>query len=183
MMGPMQDRVLVWRAKRGSKQAFDQIYQGYLDALLTVAISLLGNAHEAEEVVQEVFVTFAESLDRFELRGSLKAFLATCVANRARDLLRQRSRRDRTDAERVPGPLPDAGPLDLVIRSEQMQRLRGALAQLPYEQQEVILLRIHGGLTFRALARALAAPLGTVQARYRYGLDKLRILMDSEVVE
>jgi RNA polymerase sigma-70 factor (ECF subfamily) len=68
----------------------------------------------------------------------------------------------------------------LVIRGEQILRLRDALRRLPYEQQEVITLHIHAGLTFRALARALRVPLGTVQSRYRYGLNNLRMELERE---
>jgi RNA polymerase sigma-70 factor (ECF subfamily) len=78
--------------------------------------------------------------------------------------------------------VPDGShePLELVIRSEQIVRLREALGRLPYEQQEVITLHVHAGLTFRALARVLQVPLGTVQSRYRYGLNSLRMELERE---
>ena len=74
-----EDRVLIWRSKRGDQRAFDRIYDKYLDTMLTVALSLLGDMSEAEDTVQDVFVKFVETLDGFQLRGSLKAFLVTCV--------------------------------------------------------------------------------------------------------
>lgn len=177
----LEDRLLIWKSKRGDKRAFDVLYVKYVDSLLTVAMSLLGNASEAEEVVQDVFSSFVESLGSFELRGSLKGFLATCVANRSRDRLRTRKRPK--PLERAAPQNSASEPLDLIIRNEQVCRLQQAVRELPCEQREVIVLKIHGGLSFRAMARELGISLGTVQSRYRYGIDRLRALLDGEVVK
>ena len=85
----LEDRYLVWKLKRGSTQALCRIYSRYETDLLTLATSLLGRTGYAEDVLQDVFVKFLESIDAFELTGSLKGYLATCVANRARDYLRR----------------------------------------------------------------------------------------------
>ena len=176
-----EDRVLIWRSKRGDQQAFDRIYDKYLDTMLTVALSLLGDMDQAEDTVQDVFVKLIKTLDRFQLRGSLKAFLATCVANRARDQLRKHRRKDRAEGAMQENPVPATEPLERVMISEDMLRAQAALAQLPYEQREIVILKIHGGMSFRALARQLELPLGTVQGRYRYGLHRLRSLLNGEV--
>ena len=63
---------------------------------------------------------------------------------------------------------------------EQLERLSGAMAQLPYEQREVITLRMQAGLTFRNIARWQKTSISTVQGRYRYGIDRLRSLIDGE---
>ena len=72
-------------------------------------------------------------------------------------------------------------PLERAMFSEDVLRVHSAMSQLPYEQKEVVTLKIHGGLSFRALAQQLELPLGTVQGRYRYGLDRLRSLLNGEV--
>ena len=174
----LEDHILWWRSRRGSRRAFDLIYQKYVDMMLGVAMHLLGNAGDAEDVVQEVFASLVEAPQTLELHGSLKGFLAVCVANKSRDLLRRRKLAPAGRDDR--GPADYHEPLELVIRSEQIVRLREALRRLPYEQQEVITLHVHAGLTFRALARALQVPLGTVQSRYRYGLSSLRIELERE---
>jgi len=86
----LEDQILWWRSKHGSRKAFDLIYQKYVDTMLAVAMHLLGNAGDAEDVVQEVFASLVEAPQTIELRGSLKGFLAVCVANKSRDLLRRR---------------------------------------------------------------------------------------------
>lgn len=174
----LNDRILVRQAKRGRRRAFDRIYEKYRDTLLTAAMNLLGDAELAQDVVQDVFVKFVESLDEFELRGRLKGYLAACVANRARDQLRQMARSDRVEQDQR-DPL-QVRPLDMAIRNEQLDRLAKALALLPYEQREVIALKVHGGLSFRAIARRQGICLGTVQSRYRYGLDQLRAQLNGK---
>ena len=175
----LNDRILIRQAKRGERRAFDRIYEKYRDALLTVAMNLLADPELAQDVVQDVFVKFVESLDGFDLRGRLKGYLAACVANRARDRLRQMGRGDRVEEDRR-DPL-QVRPLDTAIQNEQLDRLAKALALLPYEQREVIALKVHGGLSFRAIARRHRICLGTVQSRYRYGLDQLRTQLNGKV--
>ncbi|MEN6336930.1 MAG: RNA polymerase sigma factor [Phycisphaerales bacterium] len=174
----LDDYLLWWRSKHGSRRAFDAIYQRHVDRMLSVALHLLGNAADAQDVVQEVFASLVETPETIELRGSLKGFLAICVANKSRDLLRRRRLAPAGHAD--PTPAGGCEPLELVIHSEQILRLREALRRLPYEQQEIITLHIHAGLTFRAVARALRLPLGTVQSRYRYGLNSLKMELERE---
>ena len=175
----LEDSLLVWKAKRGDKAAFDALYEKYVDLLLTVAMNLLRDAHEAEEIVQDVFSGFLAALDSFRPRGSLKAFLATCVANRARDRLRRLRRLERWDPP--PSENRTCSPLSLVIHDEAVEKMQGALDQLPYEQREIIILKIQGDLSFRALARQQNLALGTVQTRYRSGMARLRNLLNTEV--
>ena len=72
-------------------------------------------------------------------------------------------------------------PVQLVIDSEELRKLRAALTELPYEQREAIVLRLHGNLRFRQIAKMQKVSTKTVQSRYRYGLDKLRSSMNGEV--
>jgi len=85
----LEDRYLVWGVKRGSEWALRRIYNRCENDLLTLAANLLGRTEKAEDVLQDVFMRFIESIDTFTLTGSLKGYLATCVANRARDHLRK----------------------------------------------------------------------------------------------
>jgi RNA polymerase sigma-70 factor (ECF subfamily) len=175
----VDDPILLWRSKRGDRRAFDLLYERHLDTLLTVAMSLLGNAGDAEDAVQEVFASFIESLDRITLRSNLRNFLAVCVANKSRDMLRRRSRPLADPRSPVlSAEAPET--LELVTHNEQVHRLVDAMAELPYEQREVITLHIHAGLTFRAMARALKVSLGTVQSRYRYGINNLKTALNGE---
>jgi len=72
-------------------------------------------------------------------------------------------------------------PLGQTIRDEKLRQLAEALATLPYEQREVIVLHVKGGLTFHRIAGIQGASINTIQSRYRYGIEKLRSLLNGEV--
>ncbi len=181
----LEDRYLVWRLKRGSAQALCRIYNRYESDLLTLATNLLGRTGQAEDVLQDVFVKFLESIDTFELTGSLKGYLAKCVANRARDYRRRdRGRTGETIADfglRIADGRVAPSPVETVIVKEQRQRLVAALAELPYEQREVVLLHLQGGLKFREIANIQEVAAKTAESRYRYGIERLRSLLNGQV--
>ncbi len=177
----LEDKLLVLRCKGGSRDAMRAIYQKYKDYLLTVAKALLNEKTAAEDVVHDVFVSFAQSIDGFELKRSLKGYLSVCVCNLARDKLRARKRKTEKLASYTSAGSDIATPEQRLIETEQSMRTRGALSQLPYEQREVIVLHLKGGLKFRQIAGLQDVSVSTVHGRYRYGLDKLRTLLNSEV--
>jgi RNA polymerase sigma-70 factor (ECF subfamily) len=179
----VEDKILIWRFKRGSRDALQRIYEKYIVYLVTLATALLNDVSTAEDIVHDVFVSFAQSAERFRLEGSLKAYLAICVVNRVRDRIRTRQRR--------PAPLDDAnsirstarGPELSAVCSEELQQLSYAITQLPYEQKEIIMLHVYGGLMFKHIAKLQQVSINTVQSRYRYALEKLQSLLNSEMTE
>ena len=180
----LEDRLLIWKLKGGSKDALRAIYEKYADDLLNLAANLLNDKIGAEDVVQDVFISFAESVDKFRLTGSLKGFLAKCVANRSRDCLRKRKHGQIAAADKAERKSANVkSPVQLVINSEELRKLGIIMTELPYEQREAIVLRLHGDLRFREIAKMQNVSTKTVQSRYRYGLDKLRSLLNGEVEE
>lgn len=178
----LEDRLLVWKFKHGGKDAFCRLYEKYRDDLLKLAISLLNEADTAEDIVHDVFTSFICSAKQFRLTGSLKSYLATCVANRARNANRAQRRRQNPGLDRAQTEAPDsARPDRWIIISDEFKQLNDALAQLPYDQRETVLLRAQGGMKFRQIAKSQCVPIQTVQSRYRIGLDKLRSLLNGEV--
>ena len=177
----IEDELLKWRFKRGSKDALRRIYEKYLNHLLTLAMALLNDAGRAEDVVHDVFVSFAGSTKDFKLGGNLKSYLTTCVMNRARDQIRA-NRRGPTQldaAESLSSNLN--GPDQTIICSEESRKLNHAIAQLPDDQREVIALRLKGEMTFSQIAKLHNTSINTIQGRYRYGLNKLRSVLNGEV--
>lgn len=177
----LEDKLLVWQFNRGSKDALRHIYEKYKNDLVTLAAALLTNVSSAEDVVHDVFVCFIKSSERFRLTGSLKGYLATCVANSARNRNKARQKRlsyglDETDVVSSSSNSPDAA----VIFGEELRQLSSALSQLPYEQREVLLLHSYSGLKFRTIAGSLGVSINTVQGRYRYAVDKLRSMLNGE---
>ncbi len=177
----LEDRILILKFNRGDRRVLHRIYDKYKDDLVTLAAALLMDVSSAEDVVHDVFIAFLDSAGRFRLTGSLKGYLATCVANRARNLNKAMRRHQGPALDDVPDA-PDGEPLpeQVAIFGEQLARLSRALAQLPYEQREVLLLRSHSGMRFAVIAKAQGVSINTVQGRYRYAVEKLRSLLACE---
>ncbi|HUW20610.1 MAG TPA: sigma-70 family RNA polymerase sigma factor [Sedimentisphaerales bacterium] len=180
----VEDKLLIWRFKRGDRGALERIYEKYKNDLLKLAVVLVNDANSAEDVVQDVFVKFAQSAGRIGVSGNLKRYLATCVANKVRNQRRDRQRHETHGMDDADSVVWDAdGPERWAILSEQLRLLSNALAQIPYEQREVVSLYMQGNMTFRQIARIQNASVNTIQGRYRYGLNKLRSLLNSEVTK
>ena len=178
----LEDHMLIWKFKGGSREALCRIYQKYKKDLLRLATILLNDTGEAEDIVHDVFLSFAQSARNLRLSGNLKSYLLTCVANRARNKNRaHQSRRTvgLNDAEQVASDAKR--PDEWIICSEELRRWSDILARLPFEQREVVVLHLRAGLKFRQIATLQGISVNTVKGRYRYGLDKLRSLLNGEV--
>lgn len=179
----IEDELLKLRFKCGSSEALRRIYEKYLNSLLTLAMALLNDVNAAEDVVHDVFVSFTKSTGNFRLRGSLKSYLATCVINRARDRIRETKRKPVGSAESDLMMSEANGPEKSVIYNEETRRLNQAIAQLPDEQREVIILRLNSQMKFKEIAKLQGVSTNTIQGRYRYGLNKLRSILNDKVEE
>ncbi len=176
----LEDEWLKWKLRHGSREALARVYQKYVDPMLTLAMGLLNQRAAAEDVVQDVFLSFARSAKDLRAHGSLRSYLATCVLNRVRDSRRQQQRQARRDAG-MGAPAEARSPDQAVILVEQAARLNQAVGELPDEQREVVLLRLKANLKFRDIAKVQQTSLNTVLGRYRYGLDRLRSRLNGEV--
>lgn len=177
----IEDKLLIFRFKQASEIALTRIYQKYKDDLLRLATALLNNNALAEDVVHDCFIVFARSADKLKLTGNLKGYLVTSVANRARNLNKEENVR-KTDSldEALTIEAKTPRPQQWIIYSEQLRDINRALSQLPYDQREVVTLHINGKMKFKTIAKLQNVSINTAQSRYRYGLDKLRQLLDNE---
>ena len=157
------------------------IYEQHKDHLFTLARGLVNDRDLAEDIVHDVFVSFARSVGQLRLRGSLKGYLSISVCNRVRDGIRRKVRqKDRIEAR----PRPDtavAPPERGVAHEEATERLRLALQKIPLEQREVVLLRTKVDMPYEQIAAQQGIKANAARARYRYGIEKLRSLLDGEV--
>ncbi len=177
----IEDKLLIWRFKRGSSDALCHIYKKYKDNLLRLASALLNDTTAAEDIVHDFFVSFAQSPEKLKLNGSLKSYLATCIVNRVRNANKARQRQEAAGLNETESAESNSKrPEQWIIDSEKLRQLNDALAQLPEQQREVIILHLQGGMKFKAIAELQGVSINTVQSRYRYGLDKLRSIFESE---
>ncbi len=177
----LEDRFLRCRFNRGDREVLRRIYEKYKDGLLTLATALTNDASLAEDAVHEAFANFIASCGRSRLTKSLKGYLATCVANSARDMVSLGQRHRGIGLGEGHVALGPRGPDSCAILSEELHMLNCCLAGLPYEQREVISLHLFGGMKFRAIASVQDVSINTVQGRYRYGLKKLRSILNGQI--
>ena len=177
----IEDRLLIWKFNRGRKDVLDRIYAKYKDDLMTLSVALLYDKSIAEDVVHDVFVNFIRSCGKVRLNQSLKGYLITCIVNAVRNKNKAGQRRESASFEQVVQIPSDSNRPDLAVMfDEQSQNLAQALSRLPYEQREVLLLHLYSGLKFRTIAGLENESMSTIQGRYRYGLNKLRSLLNGE---
>lgn len=181
MQGNMEDTLLIWKFKCGSLRALCRIYRKYSRDLLKLAAALLNDVSAAEDVVHDTFVAFAQSPGRLRLNGNLKGYLATCVVNRVRNRNKAAHRLEGAGLDMADSIVSRSKrPEQWLIDNEQLARLSDALAQLPLEQREVVLLHVHSQMKFKQIAELQNTSINTVQSRYRYGTDKLRSILERE---
>lgn len=174
----------LWFALRsGQTEALGQIYDRHAALVYGVSLKVLGNAQEAEDLTQDIFVKLAQQATYDPRRGSLRTFLMVLTRSRAIDRVRSRQsrqkKRTRWQADYLP-PTPSLSADDMA-KDEQSQDIKSALAQLSDQQQQVLHLAYYEGFTQAAIADHLNAPLGTIKARSRRGLLRLRkILQDQQ---
>ena len=162
-----------------------ELYDRHARPIYSLALRILGDATEAEDIVQEVFSQAWKQAARYSAsRGAVAAWLMTLARSRAIDRLRaKRARPGEISDERAAGLLVDAGPPadSLVLSSEQVARVRAALDELPLLQRAAIELAYYEGLTHAEIADRLEQPLGTVKTRIRLAMLKLRDVLAGTV--
>lgn len=175
----MEDKLLVQMCKGGNKEAFGRIYEKYRDYLLITAVALSNNIKDSEDAVHDVFVSFAERMGDFKLTGSLKAYLAVCVANRIRNIQNSKRRKESFNNQSI-SSLKSDDPESNVICNEQLEHLSKTLQKLPQEQREIIVMHEYSQLSLREIADLQKESVNTIKSRYRYGIEKLKTLLESE---
>jgi RNA polymerase sigma-70 factor (ECF subfamily) len=178
----LEDKILILRFKYGSSDALHRIYEKYRVYLLKLATALLNDVNVAEDIVHDVFLRFAQSADEIKVEGSLKGYLRTCVVNSVRNKARAEQLRLSIKLDEVDPALVDSNKPDFwIICKEESKQISSALIQIPFEQREVVVLHLHGGMKFKDIAKLQNVSIKTIQSRYCYALDKLRSILNSEV--
>jgi RNA polymerase sigma-70 factor (ECF subfamily) len=166
------DALIVSGLRSGDEQAMAQLYDRYSSIVYSVALRVLGDAGEAEDVLQDVFMQLWRSPEAYDAsRGSLPAWLAIIARNRAIDMLRKRR--------------PESEIEDVVVRAEGdpfaevewtalAGKVRTALSGMPEGQRSAVEMAFFEGLTHAEIAQKTGVPLGTIKTRIRAALLGLR---------
>lgn len=175
-------------AQDGDPAAFDRLIEAFSRRIFGFLYRVTGSAHEAEDLMQEVFLRVVRRIGAYRDSGRFEAWIFRIAANLARDRVRRLGRTPivasggRVEAgvgPRVPEEFAavsaeaDAG----LRRREELDALSAALEVLPEAEREVIMLRHFSQMSFKEIAEITGSPLGTALARAHRGLARLRELM------
>jgi RNA polymerase sigma-70 factor (ECF subfamily) len=176
-LGAEEDRQAMSRLAAGDRSVIGSLYDRHARAVFSLAVRVLGNGADAEEIVQDVFSQVWSQAARFDAaRGTFAAWVLMMTRSRAIDRLRARRAGAAALAADPVGEAADPIPTqeESVIAREDADRVRGALQDLNLSQRTAIELAYYEGLSQSEIAERLQEPLGTVKTRIRSGLLKLR---------
>lgn len=176
------DAATVERARHGEIEAFEDLVRRYEHRIVNYVRALVSRSADAEDVAQEVFLRAYRGLRSFRGQSSFKTWLYQIAMNTARTHLTRRGRQledavGRFDEE---GSRTMATSEDLEMQVLQRDRIDRALAQLPDDQRQVIVLRDVEGFEYLEIARLLGIPIGTVESRIFRARARLRDLLRAE---
>ncbi len=180
----MDEQAFIDAIRAASPDAYRRLVEREVDPVFRLAYRILGNAQDAEDVVQDTFVTAYRSIASFRGDGTIGAWLRTIAARLA---VRHATRRssaaavDVLELELSDTPPSTPGPLARLLSDERAESIRRAIATLPDGQREVIALRFFGDLSLPEIAQATNRPLPTCKSHLRRGLQRLRAELRPEV--
>ena len=180
---PVSDQALIARARAGHEGARETLAIRHRQPAYLLALQLLGNREDALDIAQDAMLRFFMTLDTFDAERRVQPWLFTIVRNQVRDLWRQRQRRPgdwAPEAESLIRQLADpAANPEVDLRRQQLrERVWRALATLPTEKREIIVLRDFHDLAYREIAQVLAIPIGTVMSRLHGARRLLRARLE-----
>jgi RNA polymerase sigma-70 factor, ECF subfamily len=158
--------------RSGDESAMAALYDRYSSLVYSVALRVLGDTGVAEDILQEVFMQLWRNPGRFDAsRGNLAPWLAVIARNRAIDSLRK-CRPETAIEDVVVSVEPDMA--TDAERGRAMEKVRGALGNMPLPQRSALEMAYFEGLTHTEIAAKTGEPLGTIKTRIRAGLLALR---------
>ncbi len=181
------EKQLLEKTGQGDRRCFEELYDRYSGVLYTTAYKVLNNPDDAQDVLQDVFIQIWGKASMYDpSRGKPLTWAMTMTRNKAIDRLRSKQRRARLrdEAEKEGTVHKDDSHMDAsqeVYNLERSEVVRNAVMQLSKEQRQAIELAFFGGLTQNEIAETLSEPLGTIKARIRRGMMKLKTIVESRL--
>lgn len=168
------DPALLQRVAAGDERAFIEIYRRRRDGVYRFAIALARSATVAEDVTQEVFLNMLENAARYDVaKGSVRAWLIGC----ARHAVLDRLRLERRWTNEIPDSEAPGDHLEGVFAEQRLNELHAAIARLPLEYRETLVLCELTELTYAESAALLGCPIGTVRSRLHRARQQLAAIL------
>ena len=178
-----EDIELIQKIGTGDRASFEEFYRRYAALIYSTALRVLNQQSDAEDVMQDVMFMIWEKSPMFDsTRGKPLTWAITMTRNKAIDRLRSIQRRlrlqDEVEKEASQSPyFTEQAPTSSLEATEQSRMVRSAVMKLNKEQREVIELSYFGGMTQQEIAARIQSPIGTVKARIRRGMLRLKKLV------
>lgn len=169
-----QDETLMARAAEGRRECLEILVRRYADSLLTFIVRMVGHYHRGEELFQEVFLAVWRKRNLYQFPRSFKAWLFTIAVNKCRAHFRTKSA---TVLSFITGePKTEAGetPSGEMMADETASMVKAAVAELPKQQQLVVVLRVWNGLSYAEIAESLGRTEATVRSNMHHALAAMR---------
>ena len=171
-MNDADDMGLLTRIESGDQTAMSALFDRYGTLVYSVALRVLKDASEAEDVMQEIFVQVWKNPRAFESgKGSLAGWLAVVARNRSIDVIRRRRPAEPVELFALPAATNVARETE---RDSLLGKIRGVMGSLPEEQRRPLELAFFEGLSHSEIAEKTGDPLGTVKTRIRIALSTIR---------
>lgn len=169
----LTDEQIVQRTLAGEVEAFSLLVRRWERKVYGLAYRMLGHVEDARDTSQEIFLTVYRNLSQFRGKSKFSSWLYRIALNCCHTKLRERNARTVGLEETEPIPVESATP-EQIEKAQRIERVRRALAALPYEMRQVIIMKEYEGMTFQEIAEVLNIPVSTAKTRLYTGLDQLR---------
>ena len=186
-MNERTDEELVLCLKQGNRAAFEVLVYRYKNSIFQYIYGMVKDVGVADDIFQEVFITFFKQIDRFEVRGKFKSWLFLTARNRVFNYIR-----DQKPALSLDAPDEDGNaflqemvadksrlPLEQLSSEELSSSIRCKMERLPPRQREILYLRSY--FSFKEISEMLGRPLGTVLADCHRAIQKMQVLLKEQL--
>ncbi len=173
----MSDRELVVRAKQGDRAAFGELVLRHQQQVYHMALRVVRNAEDAEDIAQDAFIRAYQRLRTFRGSSSFRTWVVSIALNRARNLLRDNPS-ERSEELPASAQAATVDPLQALEGKERQEVLSRAIDDLPPRQRMTVLLRVQEGMSHKEIARVLGTSPGTSKANYHFAVTRLREVME-----
>jgi len=172
----LNEKKIVADIKAGNDNAFNRLMEHYLPYVFSLAIRIVGDEMNADDVTQEVFIRAHKYFHKFRGKSSIKTWLYRITVNQSLKTIKQFKRTyNHTPVEKVNDLRnPSDDPLESTLKDDRQRMLRQLIQQLPEKQRTVVILRIEENLPFKEIAVIMRRTIGTVKANYFHAIQNLK---------
>ena len=163
---------LIERAKAGEEEAYLKIVEDYKDQVFRLALGIIKNRQEAEDITQEVFIRVFKSIGNFKYRSLLKTWIFRIAVNVSKNFLKKKKEAFSLETIEIEDNNPS--PSERLEYREKLEGFMEAIGRLPFRQQTVTILRAQQGLDFKRIARIMKCTVGGARAHYFQALKNLK---------